>query len=56
MPLTPFSYAGAARRARRRGIIAPAYHAPAAYIRLLPLTTGERVHYGYPLVRPAVVW
>ena len=57
MPLTPFSYAGAARRAWRRGMIAPAYYAPAAYY---PPPAGYYgpavVHYGYPIVRPAVVW
>ena len=42
MPLTPFSYAGAARRAWRRGLIAPAaYYAPAAYLSA-----------SYPLLRP----
>ncbi|MGB7837356.1 MAG: hypothetical protein WBL40_04535 [Terrimicrobiaceae bacterium] len=57
MPLTPFSYAGAARRAWRRGIIAPAYYAPVAYYPPPPAYYGPAVvHYGYPVVRPAVVW
>ena len=57
MPLTPLSYAGAARRAWRRGMIAPAYYAHAPYY---PPPVGYYgpavVHYGYPIVRPAVVW
>jgi hypothetical protein len=56
MPLTPFSYAGAARRAWRRGLIAPAaYYAPAVYYPR-PVYGPAVVHYGYPTVRPAVVW
>jgi hypothetical protein len=57
MPLTPFSYAGAARRAWRRGMIAPAYYAPAAYYPPAGGYYGPAVvHYDYPIVRPAVVW
>jgi len=57
MPLTPFSYAGAARRAWRRGMIAPAYYAPAPYYHPpVPYYGPTVVHYGYPVVRPRVVW
>jgi hypothetical protein len=58
MPLTPFSYAGAARRAWRRGFVAPAgYYAPVAYYPPPVAYYGPTVvHYGYPVVRPAVVW
>ena len=57
MPLTPFSYAGAARRAWRRGMIAPAYYAPAAYYPPPVRYYGPTVvHYGYPVVRPRIVW
>jgi len=58
MPLTPFSYAGAARRAWRRGLVAPAaYYAPAAYSPPPVAYYGPAVvHYGYPVVRPALVW
>ncbi len=57
MPLTPFSYAGAARRAWRRGYYPAAYVAPAAYYAPPAAYYGPAVvHYGYPVVRPAVVW
>jgi len=57
MPLTPFSYAGAARRAWRRGLIGPAYYAPTVYYPPPVAYYGPAVvHYGYPVVRPAVVW
>jgi hypothetical protein len=57
MPLTPFSYAGAARRAWRRGVYAPVAVAPAVYYPPPVAYYGPSVvHYGYPVVRPAVVW
>ena len=57
MPLTPFSYAGAARRAWRRGFYAPVAVAPAVYYPPPAAYYGPTVvHYGYPVVRPAVVW
>ncbi|HEY5743566.1 MAG TPA: hypothetical protein VIS99_13605 [Terrimicrobiaceae bacterium] len=53
MPLTPFSYAGAARRAWRRGLIAPAAHYGPAYYPPPGAYYGPTVvHYGYPIVRP----
>jgi hypothetical protein len=56
MPLTPFSYAGAARRAWRRGVYAPVAVAPAVYYPPPVAYYGPSVvHYGYPVVRPAVV-
>jgi len=55
MPLTPFSYAGAARRAWRRGYLPAAYYAPSVvYPPPVRYYGPAVVHYGYPVVRP--VW
>jgi hypothetical protein len=48
MPLTPYSYAGAARRAARRGYMYPGYYGPA----VVPVPAVVPA-YGY---RPAVVY
>jgi hypothetical protein len=64
-PLTPFSYAGVARRTTRRAVYAGAavgayggygYAAPVAAPVAVPVPTPVPAPYPYPYPAPAAVW